>query len=323
MRVLAIGAGSIGKRHLANLEARGDVQLAAFDPDPRRLESLGREHPSVAISTDPKEAWSFKPDVVLITCPTSHHMEWALEAARHGSDIFIEKPLSDRLDGIEELQELAKQEELITMVGCNMRFHWGVSTVKRLVDEGVLGRVVHARIEFGQYLPDWHPDEDYRLGYSARSELGGGVILDAIHELDYAMWLFGKPTEVVSMATRGSSLEIDTEDVAEVLLRFDGGPIVSVHMDYVARTYTRGCRITGEEGTVLWDMAEGAVRLYSASLSAWQRFDPPAGYEGAAMYADEMAYFLERVRTRTPAMNDLAEAKSVLEVALEAKGGIR
>ena len=74
-----------------------------------------------------------------------------------------------------------------------MRFHRGPIKVKQLLNDEVIGRPVSAHLWVSSYLPSWHPTEDYREMYSAKKELGGGVVMDSIHEIDLTHWLFGKP----------------------------------------------------------------------------------------------------------------------------------
>ena len=153
--------------------------------------------------------------------------------------------------------ELARSKNLVTLVGCNLRFHPGLVAVKRLLEQGVAGRIVAIRAEVGQYLPDWHPGEDYRQGYSARLDLGGGIILDAVHEIDYVRWLLGPVRSVACFAGKLSHLEVETEDTAALLFRFSNGTIGEVHLDYVQRAYSRTCHIIGDEGTIRWDYSTG------------------------------------------------------------------
>ncbi|HEX2385604.1 MAG TPA: aminotransferase class III-fold pyridoxal phosphate-dependent enzyme, partial [Candidatus Binatia bacterium] len=179
--------------------------------------------------------------------------------------------------------------------------------------------VLSARAAFGQYLPDWHPYEDYRAGYSARRDLGGGIILDAIHEVDFLRWLAGEMQSVACFSGRLSSLEIDTEDTAALLLRFANGAIGEIHLDYVQRAYSRSAEIIGEKGTIRWDYALRAVRWYSAEDRRWRAFNDPETWEPNDMYLDEMRHFLRCLDgAETPAL-DLINAKRVLEIALAAK----
>jgi predicted dehydrogenase len=265
------------------------------------------------------DAWSWSPDVALVTVPNSLHLPLALEAARRDCHLFIEKPLSHRLNGLGELLSVVDERSLVTLVGCNMRFHPGIRKIKSLLDEGTIGRVVSARVEGGQYLPDWHPWEDYRHGYSARRDLGGGIILDGVHEIDYLRWILGEVGLVACLSGRLARLEIDTEDTAGILLRFLNGTIGELHMDYVQRAYSRTCQIIGDEGTIRWDYTSGEVRCYTAAAQGWQVFPNPPGWEANQMYLDEMRHFLKCIAGEEKPLADVYEGKRTLEVALAAK----
>lgn len=317
-RFLVIGCGSIGKRHIGNLLALGIGEILALDVRADRRSEVEVQF-GVKTLDNLEDAWERDPDVALITASTSAHVPLALQTAEYGCHLFIEKPLSDRLEGVDQLLEAVRDRNLVTLVGCNMRFHPGLMTVKRLLEEGAVGHVVAARVEAGQYLPDWHPWEDYRQGYSARRHLGGGVILDAIHEIDYIRWMLGEVKAVACFAGRLSHLEIETEDTAAILLHFADGAIGEVHLDYVQRTYSRTCHIIGDEGTIRWDYSAGEVRWYSAVLHKWRGFANPSGWEPNQMYLDEMKHFLRCLAQEEQPILDVFEGRQVLEVALAAK----
>jgi len=179
--------------------------------------------------------------------------------------------------------------------------------------------VVAMRVEVGQYLPDWHPQENYRASYSARRELGGGVILDAIHEIDYARWLLGEVELVACLADKLSRLEIDTEDTAAILFRFRGGALGEIHLDYVQRSYSRGCQIIGDEGTIRWDYSRREVCCDLGSTKQTKLFSNPPGWQPNDMYLDEMRHFLACIEGTEQATQDVFEGSRVLELALMAK----
>jgi predicted dehydrogenase len=314
-----LGCGSIGKRHLRNLRALGEESILAFDPRADRraeVEALG-----IATIADLDALLELSPEAMLVTSPSKMHVAHATAAALRGCHLFVEKPIADEHGAdLDALIALARDKALVTLVGCNLRFHPGLVRAKSLLDEKRIGRVVSCRAEFGQYLPDWHPWEDYRQGYSARKDLGGGVVLDAIHELDYVRWLMGEVVTVGALAGHLSHIEIDTEDTASILLRFSNGAFGEVHLDYVQRTYTRSCQIVGDEGTVAWEFGRaGEVRLFEAKTKAWETFPGPAGWEPNVMYVDEMRHFLACLNGREKPQQDLAEAAAVLDVALAVK----
>jgi predicted dehydrogenase len=314
---LLIGCGSIGKRHLRNLQQLGVKNWIAYDPrEDRREEVRQRFATGVAASLD--EAFARGAKVALVCSPTKYHLEHALAAARAGCHLFIEKPVAESSAGLDQLLEEITARNLLTLVGCNFRFHPGLRQVKELLTQNCIGRVISARAQFGQYLPDWHPWEDYRKGYSARRDLGGGVVLDRIHELDYIRWLMGEVRQVTALVGTLSRLEIDTEDCAEVLLRFTSGAFGSVHLDYVRRTYDCSLEITGDEGTILWNFQECEVRWFTARENCWQsrgwnRYDPNS------MYVEQMNHFLRMLAGQEKSVQSAQEGARVLALALAAK----
>jgi predicted dehydrogenase len=261
--------------------------------------------------------WS--PDFVVIATPTHMHVAQAAEVASVARALFIEKPLACTRAGISDLSALVRDRGVISMVGCNMRFHPGPQKVKELLDSGQLGRILSARIHVGSYLPAWRPGTDYRLNYAAREETGGGCILDCIHEIDLACWYLGDVVEVFCAAGHLSSLEIATEDVAVIVGRHESGALSEVHLDYVQRTYERGCQIAGEDGSVFWDFRDGQVRWFDAGSDGWTKFEQPAGWKVNQMYVDEMQYFLECVRERRETMLPVAAAARLMDLVFAAK----
>ena len=297
-------------------------EIYAFDISEDRRREVGLKF-EIEVIPSLDAAWTCDPEVALITVPTSLHVPVALEAAFRRCHLFIEKPLSNSHAGVERLIGVVRQNELVNLVGCNLRFHPGLALIKRLLAQGAIGKAVAVRAEVGQYLPDWRPTQDYRKSYSARPELGGGVILDAIHEIDYVRWLLGDVSAAVCMAGSLSRLEIETEDVAAILLRFESGALGEVHLDYIQRAYSRTCQVIGEEGTLHWDYSAGLVRWYSAQTRHWQTYPNPADWEPNQMYLDEIRHFLRCVRREESPALSICEAARVLDIALAAKEASR
>lgn len=314
-RFLIVGFGSIGKRHLLNLRELGAAHICVFDVREERRQAAQQ----LGVMTFEDLASAFRDaQVALICTPTRFHLEHALAAARGNCDLFIEKPLADTTDGLNELLQEVRKRGLVTLVGCNFRFHPGLVHVKRLLQDRAVGTRISARAQFGQYLPDWHPWEDYRQGYSARQSLGGGVVLDRIHEFDSLQWLLGPVAGVYAALGHQSHLETDTEDVAEVILRFTDGTLGSVHLDYVRRTYDCSLEIVGEEGTIQWWFQKNKVNWYLANDGAWHSIEWP-GYQVNDMYLAELRHFLACLERQERPMVDVEMAKEVLEIALACK----
>ena len=289
-RFLVIGCGSIGKRHLLNLKQLGVMDIIAFDPRADRRQEVEQRFQVPTYATL-DSAFGEHPSVALICSPTHLHIEHALLAAQAGCHLFIEKPIAATNDGIDRLIREVDRQSLYTLVGCNFRFHPGLRKIKALLDSCSIGPIISARAQFGQYLPDWHPWEDYRQNYSAQRSMGGGVVLDRIHEIDYLRWLLGEVSEVFAFLGKLSHLEIDTEDIAEILLRFQTGAIGSIHLDYIRRRYDCSLEIIGENGIVKWLYQDQTLLWYSTAESIWQTLRWPE-YEANEMYLAEMKHFL-------------------------------
>ena len=314
---LIVGCGSIGARHARNLADLG-VDVSVFDIDEERRDELATELDGATYSSL-DAALESKPDTAFITTPSDHHVAPALEAANAGCHLFVEKPLSNGADGVDELLATIREKNLVTMVGSNFRFHPAITTIHELLERDRIGEVTSARIEGGSYLPDWHPDEDYRQMYSAKEGVGG-ALLDYIHEIDYARWLFGEVAEVSAMFGSTSSLDIETEDTASLISRFEDDVLCEFHLDYVQRSYSRSCHVIGEDGTIRWEWDSGCVRYYDSTAETWvETGDWSDEWETNRMYVDEVLHFLDRVaqgdETRTP----LTEGWEDLRVALAAK----
>ncbi len=318
MKGLVVGFGSIGRRHLQNLGLLGVSEIGVVESDGERRERAAGEL-GVPVFADLADGLTWSPDFAVVATPTHLHVAQATQVASRGVALFVEKPLSHTPAGIPQLASLVRERGLISMVGCNMRFHPGPRKVKELLESERLGRILSARIHAGSYLPAWRPGTDYRLNYAAREETGGGCILDCIHEIDLARWYLGDALDVFCSAGHLSSLEIATEDVAVLVSRHSSGALSEVHLDYVQRTYERGCQIAGEDGSVFWDFRDKKVRWYDAASDHWTTFEQPAAWQLNQMYLDEMQHFLDCVRERRETVLPVAEAARVMDFVFAAK----
>ena len=256
--LLVVGAGSVGTRHLENLRAlgKGDVLLYRS--------GHGRATSGLSSTGDLDEALSRRPRAALVCNPTALHVATALTAARAGCDLFIEKPLSHSMDDVATLAAEVAARRLRVLVGYQFRFHPGLRQVKRWLVEGAIGDVASARTHWGEYLPGWHPGEDYRRGYSARRELGGGVVVTLSHPFDYLRFLLGEVVEVSAQTGQRGGFDLDVEDTAHVLLRFASGVLATVSLDYVERPASHRLHVVGRSGLIAWDGTSGVARLHDA-----------------------------------------------------------
>jgi len=313
---LVVGAGSIGRRHLSNLKKLGVTRLAACDPHPDRLEYVAAQFQVECFSDIAAGLGNFQADAVLVCTPPVAHVEQSIQALRAGAHVFIEKPLSDRLDRVKELRNEAAKSGAVVQVGYNLRFYPSIQKLKEVVDASVVGKILWAHVEAGSYLPDWRPWQDYRKSYTARREAGGGILLDGSHEFDYVTWLFGAPQEVACMAGHVSQLEVDVEDCATAMLRFPDGTRADVHLDFIQRSYSRNCTLVGPLGRVQWDLPGNWVQITRPGEPVeTMKFESEIG----DAYVAELAHFLECAQTGAQPRFTLDEAILTLRVALAAR----
>jgi len=333
MKALFIGLGSIGQRHLRNLrELLGDsIEVIAYRAkrqvpvlnDKFQVEentNLAKKY-NVHEFDDLDEALSQNPKIAFITNPTSHHIDVALKAARAGCHLFIEKPIDSCMDRVDELQQLVTSKGLITTVAYQLRFHPGLNQVHRWLQEKRIGNLLSASIRQGEYLPGFHPYEDYRISYASRKELGGGVILTQIHEFDYALWFFGLPRRIVTVGGKYSDLEVDVEDTATILMECecdDRTLPVTLTLDYLQKPPDRNCIIVGDQGRIVWDFHGGHATLIPMNGEEKEVLDF-SEFNRPSMFTEELKQFLNAIEGKGFPTVDLQCGINSLRMALAAK----
>lgn len=327
MRVLIAGLGAIGQRHARNLRALcgSSVELTTYRIRGLRhvvTESLERDdtedvEQSLGISAsyrDLDEALATQPTAVFVCTPSSQHLDTALRAAAAGCHLFVEKPVSNSLDGVTRLMTEVTRHPLVAVVGCQWRFHPCVLRLRDLLAAGTLGTLHSATVDYAEYLPDWHPYEDYRESYAARAVLGGGVVLTQIHDYDLAWWLFGPVTQVSATGGHLSELEIDVEDTVEASLVARSCP-VTVRQCFAARPPRRSITVHGTRGVATLD-------LLAASLTVSPSIVEPfavLAYQRNEMFRAEVSNFLACIGGTAQPIAPLADGVAVLTVALGVK----
>lgn len=335
MKALVVGLGGIGQRHARNLRSiLGDrLELSAYrvrglthvitttlDADANRNveKELGIE-----VFTDLASALARRPDVAVICNPSSRHVETAKACLEGGCDLFIEKPLSDRLDGVDDLIEAAARAKRIAMVGYHFRFNPCLRTLASVLESGVLGEILAVRSTIGEYLPGFHRYEDYREGYAAKADLGGGVVLTQIHELDYLYSLFGPIRSVYALGGHWSHLDLDVEDVASTLMEATiGGRPLPIHLqqDYLQNPAARQCEVVADRGKVVADFRALSVTVFRPDEAPIvHSFE---GFDRNQMFIEEMRHFLHAVETRTRPIVDLRDGAESLRTAIAVKRSI-
>ena len=294
MKYLIAGFGSIGRRHLNNLRAHGEEDILLYRTQHSTLSE--KDVKGIPVETSLEAALAHRPDAVIISNPTALHLDVAIPAARAGCAILMEKPISNHFERVDELQKIVQQNKVKVLMGFQFRFHPTLRQVAQWLNDGEIGAPLSVYAHWGEYLPDWHPWEDYHKSYSARIDLGGGVVNTLSHPIDYLHWLIGEAEELAAMIGNSSELNLDVEDTATILLRYKSGAIGSVHLDYVQRPPRHSLEIIGNCGTIVWDNSTGIARLYRSSETRWIEVSPPEGFERNQLFLDEMEHFIQVVK---------------------------
>ncbi len=314
MKFLIAGLGSIGRRHLKNLTSLGQHDILLYRTHRSTLsdDELSR----FPVETNLEDALAHQPDAVIVSNPTSLHLEVAIPAAQAGCHIFLEKPISHSLERIDELQDAVVRKGVQVFVGYQFRFHPSLKTARQYLKDGAIGKPLSVRAHWGEYLPNWHPWEDYRQGYSARSDLGGGVTLTLCHPLDYLRWMIGDISELFAFTGKISDLELEVEDLAEINLRFKNGCIGSVHLDYAQIPASHNLEIIGSKGTIRWDNSDGMLSIFKDERKEWQAIPAPSNFDRNQMFITEMEHFINIVQGKTKPSCTLQDGIKALEIAL-------
>jgi predicted dehydrogenase len=329
MKFLVAGLGSIGRRHFRNLIALGEKQIVLLRS--HRATLPDEELAGYPIETDLAGALEkHRPDAVIVANPTSLHLDVAIPAAQAGCALLLEKPVSSSLERLDVLQKAAQESGSRILVGFQFRYHPTLRKARELIQAGALGRVLTVHAHWGEYLPQWHPWEDYRRSYAARADLGGGAVVTLTHPLDYLRFMLGEVESLWSFNGHISPLEIDVEDVAEIGLRFSSGAIGGVHLNYFQRPPAHRLEIVGTDGMLRWDNADGILHFHHmpAPFGSYsdrppapiiETFSPPDGFERNQLFVAQTRHFIEVVRGESGPICTLEDGIRALRLALAAR----
>jgi predicted dehydrogenase len=303
MNVLIIGLGSIAHKHIYALRALSDkVNIYALRSGINATKTEGVT--DIHDLDDVKIVFDF----AIIANPTSSHYSTITQLLSFHIPLFIEKPLFHTLENGEALIQQCIEANIATYVACNLRFHPCLRFMKTYLDNNTK-QINEVNIYSGSYLPDWRPQRDFRTIYSAIPELGGGVHLDLIHELDYAYWLFGTPDHHQKILTNHSSLKIDSIDFAHYNLLYKSFT-ANITVNYYRKHTKRELEILLEEDTINVNLIANTVTK-NGELIFEQKTDI------YYTYVEQMKYFLSALHKKEALMNNIQEAFKVLKICLQ------
>lgn len=309
MKIIFFGLGSIGQRHANILLENYQHELYAF--------RSGTGDTPNELGIKELNSWdkvkNLKPDVAFITNPTSLHIETAIKCAEINCKLFIEKPISKDLEGLEQLINLVKRKNLVTYIAYNLRFHPVIKKIKEYIDSN---KPLHARIVCTSFYPLWRSGRDYLKVYSANSSLGGGVILDLSHELDYLAYLLGSVNKIVGSFSKRGKVTVDAEDFADMLVSTDSVP-ANIHINFLSQLRQRYIQVDFDNLTIVGDIISAKVIEYKdEKLVKTIKLD----YENGEEYKEQMKYFFDNIDNNRM-MNNLVEASGLFKQIITFKNG--
>lgn len=295
-KALIVGCGSIGQRHIKNLNKLGIKSIIAL----RTRKGFHQNLPSDLDIIELKNwtaVFKEKPDIAIISNPSSFHLETAKKLIPYVKGILIEKPLSNSLDGVDELIRLVNKKKSVLFMGHNLMFHPIILNIKKFIDSNDLGKIINIQCQVGHWLPDWHPYEDYKMSYFAKEELGGGVALTLIHEIHLAIELAGKAEEICGMKSSSTLLDIDKniDVISNIMIKHNSGCVSQIHMDYIQKPAHRSGLITFEKGWISYDFNEKKVVAQTPNNNHPFVIWSDKKYDINEMYIKELKYFIDYV----------------------------
>ena len=318
-RVLIVGFGSIGKKHLRNVRdilPKADIKIFS--------QSNKAEKISDGFFRDFNKALQFKPNIAIICSPANYHLSQSLKLIKQNCHLFIEKPLSNKLNNIEKLKILRDKFSLTVQIGYNLRFCRSIKYFKKMIDSNLVGKVFLCKCEVGKYLPSWRPASNYEFSVSAQKKLGGGVLLELSHEFDYLTWIFGEMKVLCSYISKKSNLNIDVEDNAILLMenrtKLKRKKITfSVNLDFIRHDITRSCIAIGENGSLKLDLIRGEVSVWYKNKKNWKSLFKDSSHNLEYTYKDEITSFINNIKNNLKPLVTLEDGESVMKIVENAK----
>ncbi len=319
LNIAVAGTGAIGKRHISEIEKLVGRVNWTFVRENTAHNQLSLDKEALLVSSV-RQALIKRPHFLVISNPSFLHTETIQQALQASIPFYVEKPVAINHEQLSAISGAMKASHPLpcTQVGCNLRFLPSIRRFKEVIDEGLIGHIARASFEVGQWLPDWRPATNYKDSYSANPDQGGGVLLDLIHEIDIARWIFGSIKPISCTKSYVPSLEIHSEAVASATLVSQKNAIISINLDYVARTPIRRYQAVGDKGTLTWDLSLKALTLKTAT-NKYVLSSGTNHFDISSTYGTAWTSFLDSLFNDLPCVQPLTEGLETSALAIQLK----
>lgn len=314
-KVLVVGGGSIGRRHIDCMKILSVPHITVVEPCKESVKILRSAFEEITIFEDIDDALKLKYDAAIIAAPTHKHADITCKIALNKIPMLLEKPIETNLQSAKTICDAVKKAGIICQVAYCLRFDPGLCRIKEILSSGKLGKVYAVDCSVGDFLPEARPGIDYRKIYSAKKENGGGVCIDYSHELDYFRWLFGESKNILASVKKISDIDIETEDIAECILESENEIVGRVHMDYISRTPHRRISIYAADGTIEYDFIKRHIQVFYASQKQTEQFNYEA--DRNLIYIKQLQHFFDCISKKAESIITPEDAMKTLELALK------
>ena len=310
--ILICGTGSIAKRHAKNLLTLGYKNLIFFRETKRTLPSWMNKF---EVFYNYNKALKCKPFITFICNITSKHLIYAIKSAKKKSHLFIEKPISNKIEGLNRLKKIIKKNNLKLMVGYMMRYHPLIIKIKNIIKKRELGNIFYIHSIWSEYLPDWHPGENYKKSYAANYKLGGGSTLTLSHEVDLISWLFGEIKEITTLKSYKSKLNIKSEFSTNHQLKLNKDIVAQIHLDYMQKPPERKMEVVGDKKKLLFDYYKNKIIIINRNGK--KREIRVRKFKRNQMFVDEIKFFLRSISQNLKIYSDIDNSIMIIKRILK------
>ena len=306
-KILICGLGSVGQRHALNLIKLGYKNLILYRE--KKVNKLDHRLEKYLVVNKISKAIKEKPLIAFICNTTDKHLSTAIPLAKSNIHLFIEKPVGIQKKNIKSLIKICKNKNIINMVGYMMRFHPAIILIKKILSDKKNWPFFYFRSEWGEFLPNWHPKENYKKSYAANKKMGGDISLTLSHDLDLAKFFFGKIQKVIKLNQKNNILKINAESIVDYFIYFKNNINGLIHLDYLQKNNSRKWNIVGLNTQILFDYYKNELIFKKKSNTKTYKFK---NFNRNKLFQDEIKYFLNCVKNKKKIDNDIEQSYKLL-----------